>query len=129
MILAAITLLCGVGLYASLYMLRKSHRAERGGLDGTSVVQYPQARLFFGVPNALFGVVYYPVLAAAVWIDPLRTAPALRWFIIAAVLAAAAISAFLAYALLFRIKRECRYCWSAHIVNWALLVLVVLGVK
>ena len=61
-----ITLLCGVGLYASLFMLNKSRRAARGELTGPSVVKTPRAHLF-GVPNSLLGALYYTALAVAVW--------------------------------------------------------------
>src|SRR5580704_15887485 len=62
-----ITVLCGVGLYASLFMLAKTRRAELGLLEEPSVVQRPAARLYGGVPNALLGGLYYPALAIAVW--------------------------------------------------------------
>jgi uncharacterized membrane protein len=109
-----------VGLYAALFMLRKSALAERGALDGPSVVKEPHARLFFGLPNALFGSLYFPFVVIGVWFFP----PALHWFVIAAVAAAAATSLFLAYSLLFITKRECPYCWTGHAVNALLLVLV-----
>jgi uncharacterized membrane protein len=101
-------------------MLRKSRLAERGAIDGPSVVKEPHARLFFGVPNSLFGSVYFPFVVAGVWLFP----PALRWFVVAAVAAAAATSLFLAFSLLFITKRECPYCWTSHVVNVLLLVLV-----
>ena len=59
-----ITVLCGVGLYTSLFMLRKSIRAARGEIRGPSVVKTPRAHLF-GVPNSLLGSLYYPDMAAA----------------------------------------------------------------
>ncbi len=114
-----ITLLCGVGLYTSLFMLAKSRRAARGEVRGPSVVKSPRAHLY-GVPNALVGAIYYPALAAAIWLA--RPSAALL-VVLAAVLVAALTSAFLAYSLLFVTRRECPYCWTAHAVNWALLVL------
>jgi uncharacterized membrane protein len=114
-----ITLLCGVGLYASLFMLVKSRRAARGELAGPSVVKTPRAHLY-GVSNALLGVIYYLALAAAVW---LARPGAAMLAVLAAVLFAALTSAFLAYSLLFVTRRECPYCWTAHAVNWSLLVL------
>ncbi|MBV8343853.1 MAG: vitamin K epoxide reductase family protein [Candidatus Eremiobacteraeota bacterium] len=115
-----ITLLCGVGLYTSLFMLRKSRRAERGEVRGPSVVKTPRAQLY-GVPNSLLGAIYYPALAVAVWLIPPGAA---TLAILAAALFAAGTSAYLAYSLLFVTRRECPYCWTAHGVNWALLVLV-----
>jgi uncharacterized membrane protein len=114
---AVITLLCGVGLYASLFMLAKTRRAERGALTEESVVQTPRARLYGGVSNALLGVLYYPAVAVAVWLvrTPL-TAAALG----AIVAFAALTSAVLAYSLLFVTRRPCAYCWTSHAVNWML---------
>jgi uncharacterized membrane protein len=101
-------------------MLRKSRLAERGSVDGPSVVKEPHARLFFGLPNAFFGSLYFPFVVIGVWFCP----PGLHWFVIAVVAAAAATSLFLAYSLLFITRRECPYCWTGHAVNGLLLVLV-----
>ncbi|HEY5425327.1 MAG TPA: vitamin K epoxide reductase family protein [Candidatus Tumulicola sp.] len=116
-----VTLLCGVGLYASLFMLAKTRRAERGELDGPSVVESPRARLYGGVPNALLGGVYYPALALAIWLAP--AVPALALPILTAAGLAAATSLVLAYSLLFITRRPCPYCWTAHAVNWSLALL------
>ncbi len=113
-----ITILCGVGLYASVFMLAKTRRAERGLLEGPSVVQSPRARLFGGLPNALLGNAYYPLVVLLVWVRPLPLALDLA---IAAAALAAVTSAFLAYSLLFVTRRACPYCWSAHAANWLLL--------
>jgi uncharacterized membrane protein len=114
-----ITLLCGVGLYASLFMLNKSRRAARGQVEGPSVVKTPRAHLF-GVPNSLLGTLYYPAVAVAVW---MLHGGAAAIVLLAAVLVAAATSAFLAYSLIAITRRECPYCWISHIVNWSLVVL------
>lgn len=111
------TLLCGVGLYAALFMLAKTRRAERGQLTEASVVETPRARLYGGVPNALLGTVYYPAVAIAVWLIRSR-AEALA---LGAIVGFAALtSAVLAYSLLFVTRRPCAYCWTGHAVNWAL---------
>jgi uncharacterized membrane protein len=116
-----ISVLCAVGFYASVFMLSKSLRAQRGELDAPSVVQTPRAKLFAGVPNALIGTLYYPAIALVSWIFPLRP---LLWCAIAAAAFAAATSVYLAYSLLFVTRRSCPYCWTAHVVNWALLASV-----
>ncbi|HET6895412.1 MAG TPA: vitamin K epoxide reductase family protein [Candidatus Baltobacteraceae bacterium] len=116
-----ITVLCAIGFYASVFMLRKSVRAARGELAEPSVVQTPRARLFFGTPNALFGMVYYCGLTAVSWSTRASVPLALA---LAAAALAALTSAYLAYSLLFVTKRSCPYCWSAHIVNWSLLAAV-----
>lgn len=115
---ALVTLLCGVGLYASLFMLAKTRRAERGELEAPSVVQSPRARLVGGLPNALLGALYYLALAPAIWFAP-RSA-LLGGAVLAAVALAAVTSIFLAWSLLFVTRRSCGYCWTGHVVNWSL---------
>ncbi|MBV9232783.1 MAG: vitamin K epoxide reductase family protein [Candidatus Eremiobacteraeota bacterium] len=113
------TLLCGVGVYVSAFMFDKSRRAARGEVPGPSVVKTRRAHLL-GVPNSLLGLIYYPAIAIAVWLL------AQRWellVVLAIALGAAITSAVLAYSLLFITRRQCPYCWTAHSVNWALLVL------
>jgi uncharacterized membrane protein len=114
-----ITLLCGVGLYTSLFMLAKSRRARRGEVREPSVVTTPRAHLF-GVQNSLLGLLYYPALALAVWFVHPGVGTALA---LAAAFFAAITSGVLAYSLLFVTRRECAYCWTAHAVNWSLLFL------
>jgi len=109
-------LLCAVGFYASAFMANKARLAARGELTEPSVVQSPAARLVGRVPNAVFGLVYYPCVALAV---ALPVAGARRLALLASLLAAA-MSLVLAYSLLFRTKRPCPYCWTAHAINWML---------
>jgi uncharacterized membrane protein len=116
----AITVLCGVGLYASLFMLAKTRRAGRGLLAEPSVVQTPRARLYGGVPNAALGAAFYLSLAAAVW---LVRSPAGAVVVLLAVAFAAMTSLVLAYSLLFVTKRPCPYCWTGHAINWSLAIL------
>lgn len=117
---AVITVLCGVGLYTSLFMLDKYGRAARGELREPSVVQSPRAHLL-GIPNTLLGALYYPLLAIGIWLLPWPWAAVL----LVAALAAALMSAFLAYSLLFITRSSCPYCWASHVANWALLVLCI----
>jgi len=116
---AIITILCGVGLYASVFMLAKTQKAERGELTEPSVVETPRARLYGGVPNASLGIVYYVALAIAAW--TLRGP--VTYLVFAATAFAAVTSAVLAYSLLFVTRRSCPYCWTAHAVNWALVAI------
>lgn len=119
-----ITMLCGVGLYASLFMLLKTRRAERGELTEPSVVETPRARLLGGIPNAAFGVAYYPVLALGIW------AAAQPWqaaVLVAASLLAASMSVVLAYSLLFVTRMPCPYCWTSHLVNVLLAACTILN--
>jgi len=116
-----VSLLCAVGFYASVFMLRKSIRAKQGEVKGPSVVKSPRSRLFAGLPNALFGVIYYAAVFAVTWLAHARI------FFILAVLAAlfaAGTSVYLAYSLLYVTKKQCPYCWTAHAVNWSLALVL-----
>ena len=114
-----ITICCVVGLYVSLFMLRKSRRAARGELQGPSVVKTPRAHLF-GIPNSLLGAIYYPVLAVAIWLVHGFIA---EIALLLVAFGAGATSVALAYSLLFITRRACPYCWTSHAVNWVLLAL------
>jgi uncharacterized membrane protein len=116
---AIVTILCGVGLCASVFMLRKGKAAARGELSEPSVVQTPRARLFGGIPNATLGTIYYPALGLAIWLASDRS-EFLVLFV--AALMAAGVSVVLAYSLLFVTKMPCMYCWTSHVINWALAV-------
>jgi uncharacterized membrane protein len=119
----AITILCGVGLYAAIFMLNKGLRAARGELTEPSVVQTPRARVF-GPPNALFGTGYYILLAIGVWAAWAFHVPGLLLVCVVAAAAAAALSLYLAYSLLFVTRMTCPYCWTSHVANWVLFGLV-----
>jgi uncharacterized membrane protein len=116
-----IVVLCGIGLYASAFMARKTRRAARGELTEPSVVQTSRARALGGVPNAAFGLAYYAALAIA---TPFLTYRPVFWLAFGAAVAAAAFSAYLAYSLLVVTRMSCTYCWTGHVVNWSLIVLV-----
>jgi uncharacterized membrane protein len=117
-----ILLLCLVGLYASTFMYRKTKRAERGEVREPSVVRTRSARALGGIPNAAFGIAYYALL---LFLAPALANPQVWWVALAAASAAAAFSAFLAYDLLFVTRAACPYCWASHLVNWAILALII----
>jgi uncharacterized membrane protein len=110
------------GLGASLYMLRKQLRGERGELSEPSVVLTPRARLV-GVPNALLGVLFYLGLAVAA---PFLHHPWVHAVALAASVLAAAASAVLAYSLLFVTRMPCVFCWTSHVINWIVLAALAL---
>lgn len=118
---SVISVLCAVGFYASVFMLRKSMLARADRLTEPSVVQTARAKIFGGIPNALIGCVYYAALVAVSWLAHSRAIFALA---LAASICAAATSVFLAYSLLYVTRRSCPYCWTAHAVNWALVTSV-----
>ena len=114
-----ITLLCAVGFYASVFMLRKSVLDAQGRLTEPSVVQSPRAKLMAGVPNSVIGLFYYPAVLAVSWLAHARV---LFILALAASMLAAVVSMFLAYSLMYVTKRSCPYCFTAHAVNLALVI-------
>jgi uncharacterized membrane protein len=123
MIRGTIVLLCAVGFYASAFMYRKSVLAARGLLQEASVVESPRARVVAGVSNAAFGLGYYAALAAVV---PFLGHAVVWTAAVAASLAAALLSLYLAYSLLFVTRRPCVFCWTSHAVNASLPILLLL---
>lgn len=116
-----ISALCALGLYASVFMYRKSLRAQSGALREPSVVQRPAARLLFGVPNSAFGIIYYLLLGTVIWV-----ASGWLWIILLGAAGAAALMSIgLAYSLLFRTRMPCPYCWASHAINWLLVLLTL----
>ena len=87
---------------------------ENGGC--TILFRSPRARLL-GVPNAALGVMLYALLAVGL---------ALGWpttWLLIMTLPAVAMSAVLAYSLIAN-RRQCRICWTGHIANVVLLLLL-----
>jgi len=86
--------------------------------DGGCAVLFrsPRSRLL-GVPNALLGVLLYALLA----IGLLRQWPAAVLFVMT--LPAVAMSAVLGYSLITR-HLQCRICWTGHVANALLAVLL-----
>lgn len=111
-----------IGSYASVFMLAKASRYERGEAIGPSVVQTPRARLFGGVQNSAFGLVYYSAMFIAAWF---LHAPVVWYAALAAAALAAVVSAYLAYSLLFVTRMPCPFCWTGHVVNWSLLAVLI----
>ena len=114
--------LCAVGLYVAIHMQRKAMLARRGALDEPSVVQTSRARGIGGTPNSAFGIAYYALLALATFFF---FVPGVHIVALIASILAAAMSLYLAYSLLFITKMPCAYCWTGHIVNWALLLVLI----
>jgi uncharacterized membrane protein len=102
-------------------MARNAWLDRHGRLAGDSIVREPAARLYFGVPNALLGLLYYPLVAAAF---PFAANPAIRLALTAAVAGAALTSLVLMIDLTFVTRRDCANCWVAHAANLGLAVAV-----
>lgn len=100
----------------------------REGSSCVTVVQTPYARVF-GVPNSLLGIVYYLLLIVWVlggerWAD---TAPWFEWIVMAAAGIAFAMARYLTYVLQKKLRVNCPLCYTAHVINVVLAVLIVLA--
>ena len=115
-----VSILCLIGVCTSSFMLRKSILAAKGMLADASVVDEPAARLFFGLPNSLFGLIFYSILFVAIWF----AGGWLAYGIVIAVLAAALTSVYLACNLVFITRMPCPFCWTSHVLNFLLFTLV-----
>ncbi len=109
------------GLYVSQHMYRKAIKAQRGELDEPSIVETPAATIFFGQPNALYGLLFYGTLLAS---TPFTGSPTVRFGRRVATGLAASSSLYLMYSLLLITKMECPYCWTGHALNMAILATI-----
>jgi uncharacterized membrane protein len=89
-------------------------RLEDGGCG--VLFRSPRSALL-GVPNAALGLLLYILLAAGL----LMEWPA--WFLTVMTLPAVAMSVFLGWSLIVN-HRQCRICWTGHISNALLFVLL-----
>jgi uncharacterized membrane protein len=112
-----------VGTYAATRMEQKTLLDRAGLLSESSVVQTPRARIFGFVANSEIGLVYYISLAIASFF---LADPAVRQACLVAAALAAAMSVYLAYSLLFVTRKPCALCWAGHVVNWALLAVLLI---
>lgn len=87
-----------------------------------SVVQTRRARVFGRMSNSTAGIAYYVALGVASFF---LTSPAVWPAACIAAVAAALLSAYLAYSLAFVTRMPCAYCWTGHLINWALLAAVL----
>jgi uncharacterized membrane protein len=118
-----------LGAAASAAALWGHYRELPGWLTGPEVCQLeaggcavlfrtPRASLL-GFPNAALGLVLYLLLAAGVLLEW----PPLLLF--AMTIPAVGMSAFLAHSLLSR-GLQCRICWTGHLANAALCLLLAI---
>lgn len=134
----ALAALALVGLLDALYFVGVTYRWLRPDapwlprvcrMDGATcarVVDTPEAR-FFGLPNSVLGAAWYLlVLAAAGQALATGSLPhCLPLLLVAAF--TVAFSAYLAWALLVRLRAPCPLCFLGHAVNVGLLVLLLLA--
>jgi len=145
--LALICILSVAGLALSLYFtfayygrIKKARwvpaiLCAREGSSCVTVVQTPYARVF-GVPNSLLGIVYYLLVISLVlrgMRKPIDVVLLRTYLIIAPVpvlilpgVATVLLGFYLIYALRRKLHIDCPLCYTAHAINAALLVLLIL---
>jgi uncharacterized membrane protein len=97
----------------------------REGSSCVTVVQTPYARVF-GVPNSLLGILFYIGVVGWTLAGRHVAAPWLVWALIAANAVAVALGFYLIYTLRRILHTDCPLCYTAHAINAALLVLLIL---
>ncbi|HXH51005.1 MAG TPA: vitamin K epoxide reductase family protein [Terriglobia bacterium] len=108
----------------------------REGSSCVTVVRTPYGSVF-GVPNSLLGIVYYVLLV--LWAVALQSARLtiqinMTSYIVTftdLLIAAGAVTVALGFYLIFALRRilhtDCPFCYLAHAINLALLVLLVIA--
>jgi uncharacterized membrane protein len=100
----------------------------REGSSCVTVVQTPYARVF-GVPNSLLGIFFYVAVASWTLTGGSVEARWLAWVLIAASAVAVTLGFYLIYALRRILHTDCPLCYTAHAINAALLVLLILRAR
>jgi uncharacterized membrane protein len=139
LIRGAIILLSAFGLWNAFYFTFAFYGRVKGarwvpailcareGSSCVTVVQTPYARVF-GVPNSLLGIIYYVVLI--LWSLVPGLAPArFAWLLVAASAVTVILGFYLIYSLIYKLHTHCPLCYSAHAMNAALLVLLILAAR
>ena len=106
----------------------------REGSSCVTVVQTPYARVF-GMPNSLLGTVYYLVVMGWVLVAPhgeiynrgvILPLVTFTWVLAALSAVTVGLGCYLVYALRWILHIDCPLCYTAHAINSALLVLLIL---
>lgn len=137
MVPAAIVGLAIVGLAISSYFTAVAYRWVRPDAawvppvcrldEGTcaAVVHTPRARVF-GLPNSVLGQLYYLALVAGTASGLLGTSP-WRQLALAVAVVTVLLGTYLTYSLLYVTRVHCRLCYTSHVLNAALALLLWLG--
>ncbi len=102
----------------------------REGSTCVTVVQTPYARVF-GVPNSLLGIIYYIFLIAwaTVGFWPWLSLSNGAEFLLRIPIFVSAVTVILGFYLIYALRRklhmDCPMCYTAHAINVAILVLLI----
>lgn len=99
-------------------LVRSVCRLDRD--DCQKVLNSPRARVF-GVPNSLLGAVWYAVTAACAALHIRTGRLPLPDVLIGVSAVTVALSAYLAWSLIARLRVRCGFCFAGHVANCIIL--------
>jgi uncharacterized membrane protein len=127
--------LSGIGLYISAYFTLVYYGVIKPSTslvpsfcrmeDQTcfTVIQTPYARVF-KVPNFVLGMIYYTVLIVLASSGWLTTVSYLAEAVGVIAWGTVLLGIYLTYALLYRVKIPCPLCYTSHVINLVLAILI-----
>jgi uncharacterized membrane protein len=77
-----------------------------------------------GIPNSALGIIFYTIICIAVLVDGMRTNVFINKVIILSSIGTVAASIYLAYVLIVKVKARCVLCFTVHILNVIILILL-----
>jgi uncharacterized membrane protein len=95
-------------------------RLEPGACD--TILRTRGARLL-GVPNFDLGILFYAGLAISVFLPPAWVE--LHTMLVFGSIVAAVMGFYLTYTLLFRLRIHCRLCYTSHVINFVIFLLLL----
>ncbi len=132
-----LVLLALLGLAVSTYFLLIYYRVIRADSAGVprfcrltertceSVVFTRDGRLLLGLPNSLFGLLYYLALLGSALARLLTGCFPLLHLLLGAALATVALGAYLTWSLLVKLRIPCPLCLASHGMNLVITVLLL----
>ncbi len=115
------------GRYRSLPALFTGPQICRLEAGGCQVLFRTKSAALLGIPNSALGILYYAALTVSLLLQgslPHWSA----WLLLAVATSALLMTLWLARILL-RDKLECRVCWTGHICNLLIWLLLLLDVR
>ena len=129
--------LCGLGLSISLYFTMVYFKVMKPDQwfvprvcrmeEGTCsfIIRTPDARIF-GLPNFVLGLLYYTALIAVNIASSTQAHELLYQLLSAVSVGTVLLGVYLTYSLLFKLKTNCVLCFTSHIVNAVIMILLII---
>ncbi len=116
------------GFFLSLYIYCKRRQKEKLVCvigDDCNKVVYSKYSSQFGIPNELFGMIYYVIIfvsSVVFWVNPVLLTIPILWARTILVIGAAAFSVYLTGIQIFVLKELCEYCLIVNLINLILFL-------